>query len=167
MAAVAVLGFGNPVRNDDGIGPYVIAELGRRLPDGADVALLDMGSAPFEVLYQLRHHARFICVDAVTNSGEPAGTLFQVPADAVAQAPREDAMVFLHGLKWTQALTYARKILGPAYPEDVTAWLIAVDDLGFDMTLTPAVRAAGDALVTRLLAQLCPTPSASPAATCA
>ncbi|MCU0636672.1 MAG: hydrogenase maturation protease [Gemmatimonadaceae bacterium] len=157
MAATAVLGFGNPVRNDDGIGPYVIAALRRRLPDGLDVALLDMGSAAFETLYQLRGHDRFICVDAVVNSGEPAGTLFQVPAHVIERAPQDDPMVFLHGLKWTQALTYARRILGPAYPSDITAYLIAVDDLGFDMTLTPAVRDAGDRLVTRLLDRLCPT----------
>lgn len=157
MARIAVLGFGNPVRNDDGIGPWVIAELRRRLPDTTDVALLDMGSAAFETLYQLRGHDRFVCVDAVIHSGEPAGTLFEVPADVIARAPTDDPMLFLHGLKWTQALAYARRILGPAYPTDITAHLIAVDDLGFDMTLSPVVRAAGERLVTRLLPTLCPT----------
>ena len=162
----AVLAFGNPIRNDDGIGPHVLAELRRRVPPTDAITYFDLGSAAFEVIFALRGHDRFLIVDAVTNSGEPAGTVFEVPAAVIEQAPRQDPVVYLHGLKWTQALSYARRILGDAYPRDITVFLIAVDDLEHDMQLSAPVLAAGTLVLERLEALLCSTAD-SPAITCA
>ncbi|WP_210518826.1 hydrogenase maturation protease [Hymenobacter terricola] len=140
----AILGFGNPVRSDDGIGCYVIEQLRQRSDLPPQVSLFDMGTSAFEVLFQLAGHGQFIIVDAVVNSGEPVGTLFRLPAEAVEAAIQDDPMVFLHGLKWDQALSYARKILREQYPDDITVFLIAVDDTHLDVGLSEAVRAAGN-----------------------
>ncbi|MCU0625419.1 MAG: hydrogenase maturation protease [Gemmatimonadaceae bacterium] len=153
----AVLAFGNPIRNDDGIGPHVLAELRRRVPANEQVSYFDLGSAAFEVIFALRGHDRFLIVDAVTSSGEVPGTLFEVPAEVIEQAPRADPVVYLHGLKWSQCLAYARRILGDAYPRDITVYLVAVDDLDHDMRISPPVLAAGATLVERLEALLCST----------
>lgn len=147
----AILGFGNPVRSDDGIGCYVIDTL-KKLPDlPPEVHLFDMGTSAFEVIFQLAGHERFIIVDAVVNSGEPVGTLFRLPAAAVEAAIQDDPLVFLHGLKWDQALSYARKILREQYPDDITVFLIAVADTHLDVGLSEPVRAAGDALLAHIL----------------
>ena len=50
MKGTAILGFGNPVRSDDGVGCMVIDELKKKLgetPDG--ISLIDMGTSAFEV----------------------------------------------------------------------------------------------------------------------
>lgn len=153
----AVIAFGNPIRNDDGIGPHVLAELRRRVPASDTVSYFDLGSAAFEVIFALRGHDRFLLVDAVTGTGEPAGTLFAVPAHVIEQAPRQDPVVYLHGLKWSQCLGYARRILGDAYPTDITVHLIAVDDLEHDMRISPPVLAAGARVVDLLETALCST----------
>jgi hydrogenase maturation protease len=62
--------------------------------------------------FSFRDHARIILVDGVLNTGEPDGTLYRLPAEAVAASIQDDPMVFLHSLKWDQALSYAKKILG-------------------------------------------------------
>lgn len=144
MKTTAILGFGNPVRSDDGIGCYVIDALKKRPDLPPNVHLFDMGTSAFEVIFQLAGHERFIIVDAVVNSGEPVGTLFRLPAEAVEAAIQDDPLVFLHGLKWDQALSYARKILREQYPDDITVFLIAVDDTHLDVGLSAAVRTAGD-----------------------
>ena len=132
----AIMGFGNPVRSDDAIGIYVIEELKKIIGDNDIISILDMGTAAFEVLFGLKGHQKIILVDAVINSNEPVGTLFKVPAEEVMRAPQDDPLVFLHGMKWDQALSYAKKILQDGYPDDIQVYLIAVENTRLEVELS-------------------------------
>jgi hydrogenase maturation protease len=143
----AIMGFGNPCRSDDAIGIYVIDELKKLWRHRPDISLLDMGTGAFEVLFKLKGHQKIILVDAVINTGEAPGTLYKVPAVEVAAAPQDDPMVFLHSIKWDQALSYAKKILREEYPEDITVFLIAIDNTKLEMQLSETVKQAGDKVV--------------------
>ena len=148
------MGFGNPVRSDDGIGCYVIAQLKKLMGEDSAVTILDMGTSAFEVLYQLKGHHRILIVDAVINTGEPVGTLYKVPAAEVMSAPQEDPMVFLHSLKWDQALSYAKRMLGDEYPDDIQVYLIAVDNTRLEVELSQPVQEAGDKVVELMMQEL-------------
>lgn len=141
------MGFGNPVRSDDAVGVYVIEQLRKELAARTDVSLFDMGTSAFEVLFNLKGHQRIILVDAVVNTGEAVGTLYKVPAHEVERAPVDDPLVFLHSLKWDQALSYAKKILQDDYPSDITVYLIAVDNTKLEVGLSQAAKNAGDRVV--------------------
>ena len=156
MPHTAILGFGNPVRSDDGVGCYVVEQLHERLPSEVleAITLLDMGTSAFEVLFQLQGHRRIVFVDAVINSGEEDGSLFQLPASEIDAAIQDDPMVFLHSLKWDQALSYAKKILGDAYPDDIGVYLVAVTDTRLEVGMSEPVRQAGDRLVSLLAERL-------------
>lgn len=154
MKKTAILGFGNPVRSDDGVGCYVIAELKKKLGEREDITLLDMGTSAFEVLFQLRGHERIIFVDAVINTGEPIGTLYKLPAEEVATHIIDDPMVFLHALKWDQALSYAKKILQNEYPDDTQAFLIAVENTRLSDNMSPEITEAGDRVVALILEEI-------------
>lgn len=143
MKKTAILGFGNPVRSDDGIACFVIDLLKSEVGEVENLTLIDMGTSAFEVLFQLKGHERIIFVDAVINTGEPDGTLYRLPAEAVTAAVQDDPMVFLHSLKWDQALSYAKKILGADYPDDIAVYLIAVSDTRLELGLSDVVREAG------------------------
>ena len=147
----AIMGFGNPVRSDDGIGMYVIERLQKIIGQNNGISIFDMGTAAFEVLFGLKGHNRIIMVDAVINSNEPVGTLFKVPAEEVLRAPQDDPLVFLHGMKWDQALSYAKKILGDDYPEDIQVYLIAVENTKLETEISNEVRLAGDKVVQHIL----------------
>jgi hydrogenase maturation protease len=144
------MGFGNPCRSDDGIGIYVTDKLKELFREREDISVFDMGTGAFELLFKLKGHQRIILVDAVLDSGEPVGTLFQLPAAEVMRAPQEDPMVFLHSIKWDQALSYASKILQDEYPEDIEVYLISIEDTRLEIRLTDDVRTAGDRLVSIL-----------------
>ena len=152
----AIMGFGNPCRSDDAVGIYTIQQLQDRLAGREDVSVLDMGTGAFEVLFKLKGHQRIILIDAVMNSGEPDGTLFKVPAEEIASAPQDDPMVFLHSIKWNQALSYAKKILGNEYPEDIQVYLIAITDTRLEMQLSEPVRIAGDKVVQLVMEECLP-----------
>jgi hydrogenase maturation protease len=150
----AIMGFGNPVRSDDAIGIYVIEKLRKEIEDQSHVSLLDMGTSAFEVLFKLKGHERIILVDAVVNTGEAVGTLYKVPAEEIRRAPVDDPMVFLHSIKWDQALSYAKKILQHEYPEDIVVYLIAVDNTRLDIELSEAAQQAGDKVVALIKKEL-------------
>ena len=147
----AIMGFGNPVRSDDGIGMYVIEKLQKTIGQNDDISIFDMGTAAFEVLFGLKGHSKILMVDAVINTNEPVGTLFKVPAEEVLRTPQDDPMVFLHGMKWDQALSYAKKILGDEYPEDIQVYLIAVENTKLETEISYAVKKAGDKVVQHIL----------------
>jgi hydrogenase maturation protease len=147
MKKTAILGFGNPVRSDDAVGVYVVGELRKELADHTDVSLFDMGTSAFEVLFKLQDHERIILVDAVINTGEPVGTLYRLPASEIEGAIEENPLVFLHSLKWDQALSYAKKIMREKYPDDIQVYLIAVDNTRLEIQLSDEVRRAGDRVV--------------------
>lgn len=150
----AILGFGNPVRADDGVGIYIIDQLKAQLHTGDHIQLFDMGTSAFEVLFQLKGNDRIILVDAVINSNEPVGSVFKLPASEIDAQIQDDPMVFLHGLKWDQALSYAKKMLREDYPDDIEVYLIAIDSTSFNVGMSDAAKEGGDKVVQLLLDEL-------------
>ena len=150
----AILGFGNPVRADDGVGIYVIEQLKAHLEEEEHISLFDMGTSAFEVLFKLRGQERIILVDAVLHTGVAVGTVYRLPASEVEGQIEEDPMVFLHSLKWHQALSYARKMLGDDYPEDIEVYLIAIDDTRFNVGMTEPAKQGGDKVVKLVLEEM-------------
>ncbi|MEN0003563.1 MAG: hydrogenase maturation protease [Bacteroidota bacterium] len=151
IAKTAILGFGNPVRADDGVGIYVVDQLKAKLGAREHLQIFDMGTGAFELLFQLAGNDRIILIDAVINSEEAVGSVFKLPASEVEAQVEDDPMVFLHGLKWHQALSYARKMLGDNYPEEVEVYLIAIEDTRFNVGMTEAAKEGGDRVVQLLI----------------
>lgn len=151
----AILGFGNPVRSDDAIGVYVVNELQKKLVHRDDVTVFDMGTSAFETLFKLNGSDRIIIVDGVVNSGEHDGTLFCLPAAEIHAKIQDDPMLFLHGMKWDQALSYAKKLMGNTFPENkITVYLVAISEIKINMELSKVVQIAGDKLIETILNDL-------------
>jgi hydrogenase maturation protease len=144
----AILGFGNPVRGDDAVGCQVIEKLQDKLKDHkAHISLFDMGTSGFEILFALPGHSKIIVVDAVLDSQDKIGQLYRVPAEEVLRAPEQDPLLFLHGMKWNQGLSYAKKIMGESYPQDVEAYLISISNTSFVEAMQPEVEKARDEVI--------------------
>ncbi|MCF6308614.1 MAG: hydrogenase maturation protease, partial [Flavobacteriaceae bacterium] len=140
--------------SDDAIGIYVIEKLKEIIGDNENINVFDMGTAAFEILFGLKGHQKIILIDAVLNTDEPDGTLYKVPAEEVLRAPDNDPMVFLHGMKWDQALSYAKKIFQEDYPDDIQVYLIAVTNTRLEVELSKVVQDAGDKVVNLILEEL-------------
>jgi hydrogenase maturation protease len=151
---VSILGFGNPTRSDDGIGCHVISMLQKKeLPE--HISLFDMGTSAFEILFQLKGANKIILVDAVINSNEKDGSIFKLPASEIKASIIDDPMVFLHSLKWDQALSYAKKIMRDDFPSDeITVYLIAVTNLKLDIGMSNSVMEAGERVYQHILEDL-------------
>jgi hydrogenase maturation protease len=154
LEKIAILGFGNPVREDDGVGVYIIQELEKIIPKQENIQLFDMGTAAFEVLFKLKGNNKIILVDAVINTGEPVGTVYKLPASEIEGKIQDDPMVFLHSLKWDQALSYAKKMLQQDYPEDIDVYLVAIENTSFNVGMSEEAKKGGDKVVQHILEEL-------------
>jgi hydrogenase maturation protease len=143
-----VLGLGNLVHGDDGIGVHAIQQLQRdsRLPPR--VALLDGGTHGLGLLPHISGFTRVLVIDAVDAGAEP-GTVMRFEGSALHGLPGKSSV---HQLGFADMLV-ALKLLGESPPELV---VFGVQPLSTDWTaeLTPSVAAALPALLDAVLQQL-------------
>ncbi|MCE9615400.1 MAG: hydrogenase maturation protease [Lentisphaerae bacterium] len=128
---ILVVGMGNLLCEDDGVGIHLVRALAQSPPRG--VALLDAGTALINVLDDLARAEAVLVLDAMQAGGVP-GALYLAPADGV-RSPREGAS--LHDL----GLPGALHLLG-ADRTPRCMWVLGVEParMGYGMDLSPPVR---------------------------
>jgi len=141
---VLVVGCGNILRGDDAVGPVLIRRLWE---DGvpADVRIVDGGTAGMDVAFQMRGAQRVVVVDASSTGASP-GTVYRVPGEELADTGPLDGL-HTHSFRWDHALTFARWLLGPDCPTDITVFLIEVAELTPGAELSREVRAAMEQVI--------------------
>jgi len=149
MGKTLILGVGNILLSDDGVGVHVIQRLQEtvELPEGVEV--LDGGTKGMDLLVYLEGVSRLLIVDAVETGGPP-GTLTRLTGDQVPaylslkMSPHEIGL---------PDMLFAAK-LRDLYPEEVVVWGVqpATTEVGLD--LSPPVATQVDTLVERILEEL-------------
>ena len=77
-ASTLVLGIGNTLLSDEGVGVHVVTHLRDRLPLRPDLVLLDGGTLSFTLAEVIGNHPRLVVVDAARLEGPPgAVALFE------------------------------------------------------------------------------------------
>ncbi len=134
---VLVIGVGNMLMRDDGIGVHVIGTLQKEpLPEGIDVELIDAGISPDLAVYVDAGIDKLIVIDAVQAKGKP-GTIYRLTPDIFLTEGKE--MMSLHDLDLRDSLAQMR-ILG-ILPSEIIVIGIEPGEMGWGMTLTPEVEA--------------------------
>lgn len=82
MCRTLILGIGNNLLSDEGIGIHVVCYLEQHHGDVADVTYLDGGTLSFTLAGPIAEHDNLIVVDAA-RFGEPAGTVKCLEGDAM------------------------------------------------------------------------------------
>lgn len=156
-----VLGLGNPILTDDGVGIHVVRAVQSCLTSYAlrmtpHVSHPDFGEASvggLRLLEFLSGYERVIIVDAIQTPGGKPGEIHRLhPGDLRASLHAGST----HDLSLTAALALGRE-MGMALPADEDIVIIAVeaeDVLTFGETCTSAVAAAIPRAVEAVLAEL-------------
>ncbi|MGQ9466463.1 MAG: hydrogenase maturation protease [Anaerolineae bacterium] len=144
-----ILGLGNPLRGDDGVGPRVVAELLRRgLPDG--VAAVDGGTGGLDLLHLLEGWERVVIVDAAILGRNPGEFLRFAPEEA--HLVRSLASLSSHTVGLADALALARA-LGQKLP-DIVIYGVQPERMDWEEGLSPALEAALPQIVTAILEEI-------------
>jgi hydrogenase maturation protease len=76
-----VLGFGNPLMADEGIGVEVVSLLSRRADEFPSVEFIDAGTAGFSLLHKLSGRRKAIIIDCCVMGAEPGAIRMFTPGD--------------------------------------------------------------------------------------
>ena len=147
-AGAFVLGLGNLVHADDGVGVHAIQRLQKdsRVPRG--VVLLDGGTQGLSLLPHLLGFQRLLVIDAV-DAGEAPGTLLRLEGQAVHNLPGKASV---HQLGFAD-LMIALELLGEPPAEIVVAGIQPLST-EWSAELTPPVQEGLDRLLDLVIAQL-------------
>lgn len=103
-----VLGIGNLLLRDEGVGVHVVQTLMREgYPEGVDV--LDVGTAILDALPAIEEAGRIIIIDAVKADGAP-GSIYRMPMDAFE---RPQCIASMHGFDLSRVLALAGRTDDP------------------------------------------------------
>jgi hydrogenase maturation protease len=142
-----VLGLGNVLCGDDGLGAVAVHLLQRyRAPDG--VLVLDGGTLGLSLLPTLEQARDAILVDAIRADGAP-GSLVRLEGEEVA--PAVAARLSVHQVGVLDLLEAAR--WRERYPSRLVLVGLVPQSLELGVVRTPAVEAALPGLVERIVAE--------------
>jgi hydrogenase maturation protease len=147
MGTVLVLGLGNPLLSDDGVGPRAIERLARGYRFPGNVELLDGGTGGLRLAAEVAEAEKLLVLDAV-DAGLPPGSVL-----ALEPPWREmkSAKLSPHEISLGDILALARTAGGP---QEVVVLGVQPERLGAGVELSPAVAAALERLEAEAVAQL-------------
>lgn len=149
MSGVVVLGVGNVLMSDEGVGVHAIGELERGWTFPAGVRLVDGGTSTNELLGDLENLDHLIVIDAVAAGREPAA-LMRLEGDAVPAAFTTKLSPHQVGIA---DLLATLKFLGRA-PKHVVLYGVEPARLELDLALSQPVAARLDELCAQVVGEL-------------
>jgi hydrogenase maturation protease len=146
---ILVMGVGNPLMRDEGVGPRVVELLraGYEFPENVEV--VDAGTMGFMILDVLRGFDRLIIVDALDGTDEPPGTVMLLTPDDFAP---NQVMHSLHDTRLVDVLQAAELI--DIRPETIAVGVQIESIQEWVLELSPAVEAALPTAAAAVLEQL-------------
>jgi hydrogenase maturation protease len=141
-AETLIIGLGNPLRGDDGVGVRVVHALAHHaLPDGVEV--VDGGTQGLGIVNLMEGRRRVILVDAAELDMKP-GQFAQFTLDE-AHLLGDDQHLSIHAAGPREALLLAKAL--DSLPDTVILFGVQPGKVGWDQALSPAVEAALPTLI--------------------
>lgn len=149
-APILLLGLGNILLGDEGVGVRVVEALAERYEVGADVEVLDGGTSGMDLLDTIAGRSALIVIDALKSLRRPPGEVVRLEGEAIDQLFR--TRLSPHQLGLSEVL--ASLVLTDQEPAVVV--IIGVVPQSLDLSLqlsavgSAALEGALDMLVTEL-----------------
>ncbi|MGB8707721.1 MAG: hydrogenase maturation protease [Dehalococcoidia bacterium] len=145
-----ILGLGNSLLCDDGVGIYVAAELKNRV-DRPEITVTETGVAGLSLLDLLAGYDKAIIIDAIKTTGGKAGQIYRLDPKSFDTALHTASA---HGIDFPTALEFGRK-LGLHLPQQIVIFAVEASDIRtFSEECTPEVRKAIPTCVEMVLQEL-------------
>ena len=150
---IVIIGCGNELRKDDGVGVHVVSRLGNlpEITSRPDIKLLAAGTNGIDIIFQSVKYRQLIIVDACLSNSKP-GTIFVIPGEEI-ETKREPSHT-LHDFRWDHAISAGRLMFPETFPTSITAYLIEAELCTFDTELSSSVNAAANRVVELIVATL-------------
>ena len=146
-----ILGMGNTLFSDDGVGIAVVRELQKCYHQNEDIAVVETSWGGFRIIDLLSGFDAAIVIDAIQTDQHPAGTIYHLQPEELVNSVR---MVSFHDINFVTALEFARQMDIPM-PEYISIYAIEVVETELiSEEITPAVRPAVDPCVQKIIDEI-------------
>jgi hydrogenase maturation protease len=140
-----ILGIGNELLGDEGVGVHAARRLGReKLPK--QVKVVEVGTAILDALHELEQADRIIVLDAMKSGGSP-GTVYKIPFEQCSGA---ECIASMHGFDIFRVMALA----GRNTPPPVTVFGVEPGEIDWSMELSPAVANSLSYLLDAVISEL-------------
>jgi hydrogenase maturation protease len=146
---ITILGVGNLLFTDEGLGIHVIERLQTEFVFPEHVSLVDGGTLGLSLLGVVTAADDLIIVDAIRNGGDP-GTLYRTEGDDVPY--RVMAKNSLHQVDLLETMTLCRVL--DQFPDMVIIGVEPVDIESMGIELTPIVASRVEPVIEMVLKEL-------------
>lgn len=147
--AILVLGVGNILLHDEGIGVHIVRELEENYVFSQNVTLLDGGTLGMRLIDSISRADMMIVADTLC-SGKKPGTITRLTGKEITD--RIAAKNSMHQVSFQETLTYAdlldclpETVLIGCEPEDLSSW---------GMNLSPQVEAVRRKMIRMLIQEI-------------
>ncbi|MFN3598668.1 MAG: HyaD/HybD family hydrogenase maturation endopeptidase [Aquificaceae bacterium] len=147
---VMVLGVGNLLLSDEGVGVRVIEELSKRYRFPENVVLIDGGTIGVNLLYFLEGVEKLLIVDAVLG-GMPPGSIYKFKDEEVLTYFRTKKLS-AHDIGIQEVLSLAK--LTEKLPKEMVVLGIEPESLDVSLELSSSVKEALERLLDEVIKQL-------------
>ena len=145
MMQTILIGLGNPILTDDGVGVKVIYEIERRFGESipANLTITEASVGGLRLMELMEGYDRAIIIDAIlAGNGHPIGSIFRLNLSDLREISPTQHSASAHDTSLVTALDAGIEI-GMKLPLDITIFAIEVENiLDFSEQPTPAVAAA-------------------------
>ena len=146
-----IIGMGNPLLMDDGVGIQVVRELYSALGERDDVEFCELGTGGIRLMEAMADFDRAWIVDAMVTGSAPPGTIRPF---ALSEFVTTKNTYSTHDTDLATALEMGR-MAGIKLPEEVRIWGVEAKETDlFGEVLTEPVAAAVPAVVETILGEL-------------
>ena len=147
--SILVLGIGNILFSDEGVGIRVIEAIQERYVLPPHVSVMDGGTLGIHLLGTISHVDYLIVVDVIRNEGQP-GSLYRLAGEEIPK--RIFAKNSLHDVDFLEALTLCEALNG--VPKTVIIGVEPADIETVAITVTPLIQTKIDPLIEMVLTEL-------------
>jgi len=140
-----VIGVGNLLRTDDGVGIHLINRLSKLHPE---IDTFDAAMGSIEILEAMKGYERVVIVDSIETGDEP-GTIYRVN---LASGEKPPVINYSHGTDILTILELGRQLYGDGMPRDIVLIAIEAEDtITISDKLTRRVQEAIDDVLQSIL----------------
>jgi hydrogenase maturation protease len=145
-----VVGLGNPILCDDGVGNQTAMALAGRI-DRSDITVIETSRAGMDFIDMATGYDKVIIIDAIITGKAKPGQVYRLDPESLDATLHTSA---LHDITLSSAIKLAKKLTAKM-PEDIVIYGVEVQDIEtFSESCTPEVRAAIPVCMEQILREL-------------
>jgi hydrogenase maturation protease len=147
-----ILGIGNPILGDDGVGFHVAQELARLITDDA-IDIEDASTSGLNLLDIIMGYDKVVIIDAIKTEGGEPGEIYRLRPEAFIKSVH--LATSMHDLNLPTVLEVGNKLMPEEMPREIVIFAIEVEEIEkFTEEMTAKVKEAVPKVVKLVLGEI-------------